>query len=90
MMEAGEEVAGLARAWLARLAAERRLAPRTVAGYRADLDEFLGFLARHRGGPVGSSELAALAPTDIRAWLADRGDRPTPRWSARCGRRARW
>ncbi len=71
-MEAGEEVAGLARAWLARLAAERRLAPRTVAGYRADLDEFLGFLARHRGGPVGSSELAALAPTDIRAWLADR------------------
>jgi integrase/recombinase XerC len=69
---ASEDIARLARAWLARLAGERRLAVRTVRGYGRDLDGFLDFLAGHRGGPVDRADLAGLAPADLRAWLADR------------------
>lgn len=73
--QATDEIARSARAWLARLAGERRLAARTVAGYGRDLDGFLAFLAEHRGGPVGPGELAGLAPADLRAWLAARQNR---------------
>lgn len=69
---ASEDIARLARAWLARLAGERRLAVRTVTGYGRDLDGFLDFFAGHRGGPVDRADLAGLAPADLRAWLADR------------------
>ena len=73
--QATDEIARMARAWLARLAGERRLASRTVAGYARDLDGFFAFLAGHRGGPVGSAELGGLTPADLRAWLAERQSR---------------
>lgn len=66
------ELAGFARAWLDRLALERRFAPRTVAAYGRDLDGFFSFLARHLGGPADVRALGALAPRDLRAWLAER------------------
>lgn len=72
LAEATPEIAGLARAWLDRLAGERRLAARTVAGYGRDLAAFVTFLAHHRAGPVGRAELAGLGPRDLRAWLAER------------------
>jgi integrase/recombinase XerC len=72
---ATDEIARIARAWLARLVGERRLASRTVAGYARDLDGFFAFLAGHRGGPVGSAELGGLTPADLRAWLAERQSR---------------
>jgi integrase/recombinase XerC len=69
---ASDDIARIARAWLARLSGERRLAVRTVAGYGRDLDDVFAFLAVHRGKPVDRSDLAGLAPADLRAWLADR------------------
>ncbi|MCS6779693.1 MAG: site-specific integrase, partial [Geminicoccaceae bacterium] len=69
---ASEDLAAHARAWLDRLAGERRLAPRTVRGYGSDLDGFFAFLAEHLGGPVGTDAIGALGPLDLRAWLARR------------------
>ena len=58
--------------WLRHLAAERRLSPKTVEAYRLDVLQFLGFLSEHLGGAPSLKELAALAPADVRAFLAAR------------------
>lgn len=58
--------------WLAYLGAERRMSPKTVEAYRRDVTQFLGFLAGHLGGAPSLSQLAALAPADVRAFLAAR------------------
>lgn len=65
-----DDLADLAKDWLAWLTHERRLAGRTHDAYAADLDGFLGFLVRHLGGPVSTAALATLRPADFRAWLA--------------------
>ena len=39
-------------AWLRDLGAVRRLAPKTLEAYGRDLQQFMGFLAQHTGGPV--------------------------------------
>ena len=59
-----------AETWLERLAHERRRSAHTIAAYRRDLADFLGFLAEHRGGPADLAALGALAVRDFRAWLA--------------------
>eukprot|EP01035_Chromulina_nebulosa_P053746 gene53746-73511_t len=56
--------------YLAWLAHERRASPLTVAAYRRDVGAFLGFLARHLGGPPTTDELGRLTAADLRAWLA--------------------
>ncbi|MEC9347231.1 MAG: tyrosine recombinase XerC [Pseudomonadota bacterium] len=60
------------RDWLDWLEHERRLAARTVEAYARDLDDFLGFLTRHRGRPPTLDSLNDLGPPDFRAWLAHR------------------
>lgn len=63
--------AELAR-WLAHLAAERRMSPKTVEAYQRDAQQFLGFLADHLGARPALADLAALTPADIRAFMAAR------------------
>jgi integrase/recombinase XerC len=69
---ATDEVVEVVAGWRAWLAAERRLAPRSVAAYQQDLAAFLAFLAEHAGGPVRLADLGRLKTLDFRAWLASR------------------
>jgi len=59
-------------AWLRHLQAERQLSAKTVEAYRRDVRQFLHFLAKHLGGAPSLKDLAALAPADVRAFLAAR------------------
>jgi integrase/recombinase XerC len=65
----GEEARLAFLDWLAR---ERRAAPLTIDAYGRDLSDLLFFLAQHLGGPADLGALAALRPTDLRAFLAAR------------------
>jgi integrase/recombinase XerC len=58
--------------WLSHLGAERNLSPKTLEAYQRDVLQFLHFLADHLGGAPSLKELAALAPADVRAFLAAR------------------
>ena len=66
------------RAWLDWLTHARRLSPRTLESYAHAGRLWLAFLARHRGGPQGLSDLAGVQAAELRAHLAERraGDRP--------------
>jgi integrase/recombinase XerC len=59
-------------AWLGHLADERRVADKTVEAYGRDMRFLLGFLAGHLGGAPSLTDLAGLAPRDIRAYMASR------------------
>ena len=56
--------------WLEHLAKERRASPRTVEAYAFAGGRYLSFLEQHRGGPLSLADMGALAPSEIRAWLA--------------------
>jgi integrase/recombinase XerC len=68
---ASDLAAELAR-WRAHLAAERRMSAKTVEAYGRDVRQFLGFLSGHLGGEVTLAALSALAPRDVRAFMAAR------------------
>lgn len=69
---AAPDLAAAAEGWLAHLARERQLSPKTCEAYARDLSQFLQFLARHFGEPASLAGLEAMAPRDIRAFLAAR------------------
>ncbi len=71
-LPASAELAGLYAEWLRHLAAERRYSPNTVEAYARDCRALLGFLQGHLGGAPGLPEIRALAPRDVRAYLAAR------------------
>ena len=58
--------------WLAHLAAERRMSAKTVEAYGRDIRQFLAFLAGHFGTRVTLARLCDLAPSDVRAFMAQR------------------
>jgi integrase/recombinase XerC len=72
MVDAAVSLSRRLAEWRQWLAEERRLSPHTLDGYGRDVDAFLGFLTEHLGNPPDLSDLAALVPADIRAYLARR------------------
>ncbi|MDH7798090.1 MULTISPECIES: tyrosine recombinase XerC [unclassified Beijerinckia] len=60
------------RRWLTALATERRLADHTLTAYGRDLRQFIAFLQDHFGEPVSLPLFAALAPADLRSFMASR------------------
>lgn len=58
------------------LAREKRASPHTLEAYRRDISTFLEFLSRHLDGPPPLTELATIAPSDIRAYIAHRRTGP--------------
>ena len=66
------KVAAEIESWSKHLGAERRMSPKTLEAYRRDVLQFLSFLTGHLGGAPSLNDLAALAPADVRAFLAAR------------------
>jgi integrase/recombinase XerC len=69
---AAPDVASEVARWLDHLGAERRMSPKTLEAYERDVRQFLTFLAGHLGGAPSLSDLAKLAPADVRAFMAAR------------------
>ncbi len=69
---AAKDVGTEARRWLSYIAHERRLSPKTLEAYSHDVAGFLSFLTEHLGTKPSLKDLAALAPSDVRAYLARR------------------
>ena len=69
---AAKDVAVEMARWLAHLRTERRMSGKTVEAYERDARQFLLFIAEHLGGAPSLRELAALAPQDVRAFMAAR------------------
>jgi integrase/recombinase XerC len=72
LIMADEALLAERRTWLDSLAEERRLSALTVDAYERDTRQFLLFLTSHAGGPARMSDLKALRPADLRAFLANR------------------
>ncbi len=66
------KIAAEVESWLRYLGDERRMSPKTIEAYQRDVLQFLGFLAGHLGGAPSLKDFSALAPADVRAYMAAR------------------
>ncbi|BBE73601.1 tyrosine recombinase XerC [Oharaeibacter diazotrophicus] len=66
------DLADAVAGWRTGLAAVRRMSPKTVEAYGRDVEQFCRFLTGHLGEPPGVPAVVGLAPSDFRAFLADR------------------
>ncbi|WP_051335723.1 tyrosine recombinase XerC [Methylocapsa acidiphila] len=69
---ADPELAKAAQHWLGHLIGERRVSAHTIDSYSRDLRQFLAFAAVHFGAAPGLATFGALAPGDVRAFMAKR------------------
>ncbi|PWB95384.1 tyrosine recombinase XerC [Methylosinus sporium] len=69
---AAPDIVSAAESWLEHLSGERRCSRHTLDAYARDTRFFLAFLAERRGAPADAATLSALAPADIRAFMAQR------------------
>lgn len=65
-------LADAAQDWLRQLACQYSVSKHTQIAYRHEIRVFLVFLTQHQGRLVNFSDLTALEPRDIRAYLAQR------------------
>jgi integrase/recombinase XerC len=72
LFPASADVAAQVARWLEHLGSERRMSAKTLDAYQRDVRQFLQFLTGHLGGKPRLAELAALAPRDVRAFMAAR------------------
>ena len=72
LFPAASDVAVEVARWLSHLGAERRMSGKTLDAYARDVRQFLEFLMDHLGGKPRLSDLAKLAPQDVRAFMAAR------------------
>jgi len=72
MIDLPDDTFRACQSWLAHLAGERRLSPKTLEAYGRDARQFFTFLTDHLGGPPTLDAIARLKPMDLRAFLAAR------------------
>ena len=72
LVPAAPDVAAAVTRWLGHLGDERRMSGKTLDAYQRDVRQFLDFLTDHLGGAPSLADLAALAPQDVRAFMAAR------------------
>jgi integrase/recombinase XerC len=58
--------------WRQWLTVERNASPHTLRAYQGDIEQFLTFLAGHKGEAVSLNALSDTALSDFRAWLSRR------------------
>src|ERR1700759_3932965 len=66
------DVTPIAKAWIATLKSERRLAAKTLEAYIRDITQFGAFLQEHLGEVASVSALSHLDASDFRSFLARR------------------
>ena len=64
-------------AWGSHLRALDGAAANTLVAYQRDVTAFLSFLAGHRGGPMGLSEIGRIGTPEMRSWMANERMRGT-------------